>query len=364
MKVPYVNIGPQYKDLKAEIFASLDKLFDSGMFILGEEVAQFESAFAKYCEADYSVGLNSGTDALFLGMKALGIECGDEVIVPPNSFLASASACQLIGAVPVFVDVNNDFTLDTSKIEVAITSKTKAIMPVHLTGRPADMDEIMAIAKKHNLYVIEDAAQAVGATYKGKKVGSIGDIGCFSLHPLKNLSAAGDGGMLTTNNKEVYEYMLKARNHGLKNRDECEFWSYNSRLDAVQAAVLNIKIKHLDTWNDRRRSIAHRYQDALSSLVVVPTDDDNYTSVYHTFIIQTPKQKELQSFLEEQGIGSKIHYPLPIHYQEAAAGLNANKGDYPITEKQAEQILSLPVFPELSDEQIDYVIAKIQEFFA
>ncbi len=364
MQVPYVNIGVQYKDLKEEIFNSLDKLFDSGMFILGEEVSQFEETFAAYCEADYSVGLNSGTDALFLGMKALGIECGDEVIVPPNSFLASASACQLIGAVPVFVDVNDDFTLDHTKIEAAITENTKAIMPVHLTGRPADMDEIMAIAKKHNLKVIEDSAQAVGAKYKGKKVGSIGDVGCFSLHPLKNLSAAGDGGMLTTNNKEVYDYMLKARNHGLKNRDECEFWSYNSRLDAVQAAILNVKIKSTDKWNNRRREIAHKYQAALSNVVDVPMDDENYHSVYHTFIIKTPKQLELQAFLQENGIGSKIHYPMPIHYQEAASKLNCSKGDFPVTEKQATEILSLPVYPELADEQVDYVIAKITEFFS
>jgi dTDP-4-amino-4,6-dideoxygalactose transaminase len=363
MQVPYINIGIQYKDLKQEILNSFEKLLNSGMFILGEEVSSFEDKFATYCGTKYAVGLNSGTDALILTLQAYGIGEGDEVIVPPNSFLASASAVALVGATPVFVDVNKQFTIDYSKIEASITPKTKAIMPVHLTGRPADMDEINEIAFKHNLLVIEDAAQAVGAKYKGKKIGSIGNAGCFSLHPLKNLSAGGDGGMITTNDKELYDYLLIARNHGLKNRDECEFWSLNSRLDAMQAALLNVKIAHTDKWNNRRREIAHKYQLALKDLVTIPTDDEIHHSVYHTFIIQTNKRDELQKYLAEQGVDSKVHYPIPIHLQEAAAYLGNKKGDFPITEKQSEEILSLPIFPELTNEQVDYVIQKIIEFF-
>jgi dTDP-4-amino-4,6-dideoxygalactose transaminase len=363
MRVPYINIGIQYKDLKQEILSSFEKLLDSGMFILGEEVSSFEEKFAAYCGTKYAVGLNSGTDALILTLQAYGIGEGDEVIVPPNSFLASASAVALVGATPIFVDVNNEFTIDVAKLEESINSNTKAIMPVHLTGRPADMDEILAIASKHDLLVIEDAAQAVGAKYKGKQIGSIGDVGCFSLHPLKNLSAGGDGGMITTNDKEFYGYLLTARNHGLKNRDECEFWSLNSRLDAMQAALLNVKISYTDNWNNRRRDIAHKYQDALKDLVIVPTDDEDYHSVYHTFIIQTDRRDELQNYLEENSIGVKVHYPIPIHLQEAADYLGNKKGDFPITEKQSEEILSLPIFPELTNEQVDYVIQKVIEFF-
>jgi len=363
MKVPYINLGLQSRDIKTEILESIGNLLDSGMFVLGEEVAKFETSFAGLCETKYAVSVANGTDALILAMKALGIGMGDEVITAPNSFLASASSIALVGATPVFADVEDDMNISPEKIEAAITDKTKAIIPVHLTGRPAKMDEINAIAQKHNLYVIEDAAQAVGAKYKGKSVGSLGDLGAFSLHPLKNLSAAGDGGVITTNDEKLYQWLLKARNHGLKSRDECEFWSLNSRLDEVQAALLNVKLRKLNEWTERRRQIADMYREGLSDLVKVPQERSDEKPVYHTFIIETENRDDLQPYLAEKGIDTKVHYPIPIHLQEAAKNLGYKKGDFPESEKQVEGILSLPVYPELTDEQVNYVIANTREFF-
>lgn len=362
--VPYVNIGLQTQVYKEEVMEEISKVLDSGWYILGPKVAKFEEDFARLCGTRYAVGVNSGTDALFLVMKGLGIGEGDEVIVPTNSFLASASAVALIGATPVFCDVRDDYNIDPEKLEAAITDRTKAIAPVHLTGRPADMNPILEIACNHNLYVIEDCAQAVGAEYHGKPVGSFGIAGGFSLHPLKNLNAAGDGGMITTNSEELYEYLLKARNHGLRNRDECEFWSYNSRLDAIQAAILQVKLKYLDQWNDRRREIAETYHQRLNKYVWTPHDQDFEKAVYHTFIIQTDRRNDLMNFLKEHGVDSKVHYPISIHLQEAAAYLGYQRGDFPVAEKQMDTILSLPVYPELTDEEVDYVCDIIEKFFS
>lgn len=363
MKVPYINLAIQHKDIKADILASIGSLLDSGQFIMGEELSKFEASFAKIAGTNYAIGVANGTDSLFLTMKALGIGKGDEVITAPNSFLASASSVALIGATPVFADVRDNFNLDPKKVEAAITPRTKAIIVVHLTGRPADMEELMQVAMKHNLHVIEDAAQAVGASLNGKPVGSYGIAGSFSLHPLKNLSACGDGGVITTNDESLYKKLLVARNHGLKNRDECEFWSYNSRLDTIQAAILNVKLQKLDFWNSRRRAIANKYHNAFSGLdMILPVEDNGMVSVFHTYIIQYKHRDELKNYLAEKGIDTKIHYPLPIHYQEAAASLGYKKGDFPVTERQAETILSLPVYPELTDEQVDYVAETIREF--
>jgi dTDP-4-amino-4,6-dideoxygalactose transaminase len=363
MKVPYISLGLQHKNIKASILESIGKLLDSGQFILGDETKLFEKNFAELCGTKYALGVGNGTDALFLSMLALGIGKGDEVITAPNSFLASASAVALIGATPVFADVLPDFNLDPAKVEKAINSKTKAIIAVHLTGRPAPMDELLALAKKHNIQVIEDAAQAVGAQYKNKYVGSMGITGCFSLHPLKNLSACGDAGVITTNNEKIYQQLVKARNHGLKSRDECEFWSYNSRIDNLQAAILNIKIKELRKWNERRREIASIYQNKLKDLdMILPHDKPYEKAVYHTFIIQTQNRNELQKFLLEKGIETKIHYPIAIHMQEAAQSLRYKRGSFPVTEKQTETILSLPVYPELSNEQVNFVTDTILEF--
>jgi len=294
----------------------------------------------------------------------MGIKQGDEVITAPNSYLASASSIYLAGATPVFADVREDFNIDPEQIRKVISPRTKAIIPVHLTGRPADLIAILALAQEHHLAVIEDCAQAVCAEYNDKLVGSFGDLGCFSLHPLKNLSACGDGGVITTNNEDLYHKLLKARNHGLRNRDECEFWSYNSRLDNIHAAMLNIKLNKLPEWTARRREIASYYYERLSRLdLIVPKDKSFEKAVYHTFIIQTVMRNELKDFLSKMGIDTKIHYPIPIHLQDAAKYLGYKKSDFPVTEKQTGTILSLPVFPELSDDQVEYVADTINNFF-
>ncbi|MEQ8518032.1 MAG: DegT/DnrJ/EryC1/StrS family aminotransferase [Cytophagales bacterium] len=363
MRVPYVNLGVQYKEIKDDILKDISELLDSGQFILGDAVTDFEKEISKLSRAKFALGLNSGTDALILAMKALGIGKGDEVIVPPNSYLATASTVALVGAKPVFADVKVDFNIDPEEIKKKITSKTKAIVAVHLTGRPADMDEIMSIAKEHELHVLEDAAQAIGAEYKGQPVGAIGIAGGFSLHPLKNLGAPGDGGVMVTNSEEVYDYCVKARNHGLKDRNTCEFWSYNSRLDTISAVVLLHKLKKLKDWNRRRNEIAQIYNDSLRNFVKVPEITDDRFSVYHTYIIQTDKRDELMNYLSSNDIDSKIHYPIPIHLQPAAEYLGNKEGDYPVTEYQRDRILSLPVYPELTDDQLNKVISAITDFF-
>ena len=364
MKVPFVNLGLQHRLIRDELLELVSGLLDSGQFILGEELAKFEQSFAKTCGTTYALGVANGTDALFLSMKMLGIGAGDEVITAPNSFLASASSIFLAGATPVFADVRDDFNIDPAQVRKAITSRTRAIMPVHLTGRPAEMDAILAIAKEHNLAVIEDCAQAVCAAYDEKPVGSLGNAGCFSLHPLKNLSACGDGGVITTNDGELYRKLVKARNHGLKSRDECEFWSYNSRLDNLQAAMLNVKLKKLPEWTERRREIAAYYFDRLSGLeLIVPSDKLYEKAVYHTFIIQATRRDQLKNFLSDNGVDTKIHYPIPIHLQEAAKYLGYQRGDFPVTEAQTGTILSLPVFPELTDLQVEYVADAVLRFY-
>ncbi|MCK9611365.1 MAG: DegT/DnrJ/EryC1/StrS family aminotransferase [Bacteroidales bacterium] len=364
MKVPYINLSLQHQAIKNEILAEITKLLDNGQFIIGDALALFEKSFSLLCGVKYTLGVANGTDALCLSLKALGIGPGDEVITAPNSFLASASSIALAGATPVFADVRDDFTINPDEIVKAITKKTKAILPVHLTGRPAEMNAIMDIAKMYSLFVVEDCAQAVGATYYNKSVGSFGDTGCFSLHPLKNLSACGDGGLITTNSDTIYNYLKKARNHGLKSRDECEFWSLNSRLDNIQAAILNVKLKKLFEWIERRRHIASVYREKLQGLdMIIPQESTNMNAVYHTFIIQTKHRDQLKDYLLQKEIDTKIHYPIPIHLQESASYLGYKKGDFPVAEKQAETILSLPVFPELTDEQINYVCSSIINFF-
>jgi dTDP-4-amino-4,6-dideoxygalactose transaminase len=364
MKVPFVNLGLQNRLIKDELLTIVSGLLDSGQFILGEDLVKFENSFAQLCKTKFAVGVANGTDALFLSMKVIGIQPGDEVITAPNSYLASASSIHLAGATPVFADVREDFNIDPEQIRKVISPRTKAIIPVHLTGRPAGIDAIIEIAQEHHLAIIEDCAQAICAEYKDEPVGSFGNLGCFSLHPLKNLSACGDGGVITTNDEELYHKLLKARNHGLKSRDECEFWSYNSRLDNIHAAMLNVKLKKLSEWTSRRREIASYYYDRLAGLdMIVPTDKHYEKAVYHTFIIQTDKRDELKKFLSEKEIDTKIHYPIPIHLQDAAKYLGYRRGDFPVTEKQTGTILSLPVFPELSDDQVQYVADTIIKFF-
>ena len=362
--VKYINFPLQYKKIKTELFRTIENVFESGNFILGSEVEKFEKNFAKYCETKYALGVGNGTSALFLAMKALGIGNGDEIITASNSFLATTGAIAATGAKPVFVDAGDDYNINPNLIEKAITKKTKAIMPVHLTGRPASLDKILEIADKNKIYLIEDAAQAIGAKYNGKKVGSFGIAGCFGLHPLKNLNAYGDGGVITVKEKQLYENLKKMRNHGLKNRDECDFFAFNSRLDELQASILNVKMKYLDKWTKKKREIASFYQKKLSNIVKVPLDKSNEYAVYHTFIIQVNKRDKLQKFLLQKGIETKIHYPIPIHLQRAAQYLGYKKGDFPKAEKQAEKILSLPIYPELKEEQLELVVKEIRNFYS
>jgi len=362
MKIKYIDLGKQFKQIESEIMPRLKEVLESGKYILGDDVKEFEENFAKYCGTKYAIGVADGTDALILSMKALGIGKGDEVITAPNSFIATAGAIDFVGAKTVFVDVGDDFNIDSELIESAITEKTKAIIPVHLTGRPADMEKILEIGKKHEIHVIEDAAQSVGSCYKGNKVGSFGIVGCFSLHPLKNLNACGDAGVVTTNDKDIYEKILKLRNHGLKNRDESEFFGLNSRLDTVQATILNVKLKHLAEWKKRVKEIAKKYHDGLKDVVKVPEDKEYEDCFYHIFVIQSDKRDDLQEFLAEKGIDTKVHYPIPIHLQEAAKDLDYKKGDFPKVEDQASKILTLPIYPEMTDDEVNYIIEQIKEF--
>lgn len=360
--IPYINLKEQHRSLRNELIAAVSGVFDNGNFILGDELKAFEEQIARYCGTRYAVGVNSGTDAMFLVLKAYEIGNGDEVITAPNSFLASASVIVTAGAKPVFVDVREDRNINPCSIEKSITSRTKAIMPVHLTGKPADMKPIMDIARRHNLLVIEDAAQAIGAEYYEKKCGALADAGCFSLHPLKTLNACGDAGFVTTDNEELYRKLLLLRNFGLKNRDEFDIWGYNSRLDSLQAAILTVKLKYLDKWIEERRKNACRYDRLLKNIVEIPFEGENEKSAYHTYTIQTERRDELAKYLEKSGVGSRVHYPIPIHLQKAANCYGYKKGDFPICEKQAAKILSLPIYQGLSDDDIEFICDRIKEF--
>lgn len=363
INVPFVNLGIQYLDLKNEILEKFNELSTSGSYILGSEVEEFEKEFAALCGTRFALGIGNGADALFLIMKAMGIGPGDEVITAPNSFLASAGTIVATGATPRFCDVSHDYNLDPAQLEKAITARTKAIMPVHLTGLPADMDAINDIARRHNLFVLEDCAQAVNATYKGKKVGGLSDAGAFSLHPLKNLHVHGDGGAITTNNESLYQRIRLLRNHGLKNRDECEVWGYNSRLDTIQAAICRIKLKHIGKWTLRYQEISQLYSHGLEGVVKLPQRYHDREGVYHNFVIMVERREELQNFLLSKGIETKIHYPIPIHLQKPAKELGYKLGDFPVSETQSKSILSLPIYPEITNLMVDQVISGIREFY-
>ncbi|MCK9614344.1 MAG: DegT/DnrJ/EryC1/StrS family aminotransferase [Candidatus Omnitrophica bacterium] len=365
MNIPYVNLAGQNRVVKKEILQAIGKVLESGQFILGKEVEAFERSFANLCGTEYALGVGTGTDALVLALRVLNIGPGDSVITVANSFISTASSIVLVGAKPVFVDVGEDYNINPRLIEKAINSRTKAILPVHLTGRPADMKSILEIAKKHKLTVIEDCAQAVGAEYREKCVGSFGTIGCFSLHPLKNLNACGDGGALTTNDRNLYRKLQILRNNGFSTRDNCAAWSDNSRLDTIQAALLLVKLNYLKKWTDRRRENAEFYQKHLSCLtqVKVPVERPYEKSVYHTFVIQAQDRDRLSNFLGRKGIGTKIHYPIPIHLQPAAKSLKQKSGSLLMTEKQAKMILSLPIYPELTTKQLSYIVNCIYDFY-
>jgi dTDP-4-amino-4,6-dideoxygalactose transaminase len=365
IKIPYVNIAGQHSSIKSELLEAIAGVIERGEFILGNEVDGFERRFAQMCGVRFAVGVNSGTDALILALRALGIGPGDEVITVPNSFIASTSCIIMVGAQPIFVDVRDDYNMDPRQIEQAITPKTKAILPVHLTGSPADMDPILEVSKRYGLYVVEDCAQAVLAEYKGRYVGSFGNIGCFSLHPLKTLNACGDGGVLTTNDEELYERLRLLRNLGLRTREECVLWSGNSRLDTLQAAILLVKLKYLNAWTERRRAIAAFYQKELVGIsgLRLPLPREFEKPVYHTFVVYAEKRDELKQYLADNGIESAVHYPVPIHLQRVAKDFGYEKGSLPVAERQAKHILSLPVYPELKEIDLEYIVQTIRRFY-
>ena len=365
LRIPYIDLAAQHRLLREEILNAVGGVLDSGQFILGEETELFEKEFAKLHAAKHAVGVNSGTDALILALKCLDLGAGDEVITAPNSYLASASCIALAGATPKFADVRPDMNLDPAAVERAITPRTRAIIPVHLTGKPAPMKELLAVAKKHGLEVIEDAAQAVGAKLDGQPVGTFGRIGCFSLHPLKNLNACGDGGVIVTNDDAIAQRSKLLRSHGQPNRNDCLEFSMVSRLDSVQAAILRVKLRHLETVTAKRRANAAQYQRRLKgcSRLQHPTDGPGEFCVYHTFIIQADKRDELARHLESRGIGTAIHYPTPIHLMTVGRKMGHKPGDFPETERQAGRILSLPIYPELTSAQIDEVADAILDFY-
>jgi dTDP-4-amino-4,6-dideoxygalactose transaminase len=362
-RIPYVNLQEQWLEERDELLPIIDRVFASAQFVGGEELDKFEENIANLCGTKYACALNSGTDALMLALVMSGVRKGDEVITPPNSFIASTAAIVHIGAIPVFIDVLPDQNIDPSKIENAITKKTKAIMPVHLTGRMCDMDPIMAIAKKYDLLVIEDAAQSVGSQYKGKSSGSIGDVGCFSTHPLKNLNACGDGGFLTTNDENIFNKTKLYRNHGMADRNIVHNFGSVSRMDNLQAAILNYRLDKLQATTDKRRRNANTYVEGINNQnLFFPKEKDSEYNTYHTFVIQTKYRDELKAYLSVNNIDTAIHYPFPIHLQPASKKLGYQAGDFPITERQSKEILTLPVNQYITETDIQRIIKALNDF--
>ena len=363
MKVPYVNLSYKNKSIN-NLTSIFKKILKKGQFVGGEEINLFEKKIAKFCGTEYAVALNSGTDALTLALHLLGVRRGDEVITTPNSFIASTSVIVHLGAKPVFVDVLDDQNIDPSKIKKAITKKTKVIMPVHLSGRMCRMDEIMLIAKKNNISVVEDAAQAIGSKYKNKLSGSYGHFGCFSAHPLKNLSALGDSGYLTTNNFRHYKKIKSLSNHGMENRNIVKNFGYVSRMDNIQAAFLNYKIDSLSSVIDKRRQnvlVYSKYLDRKNVFFIDERKDEFNT--YHTFVVQVNFRDKLKNFLLKKKISTSIHYPIPIHLQPASKYLGYKKGDFIVTEEQSKKIITLPINENLNIEQIKYICRNINQFY-
>jgi len=367
MKVPFLDLKAQYLNIKPEIDSAIAAVIDKTAFAGGPFVAEFEDNFAKYCNCQYAVGVGSGTEALWLPLLALGIGAGDEVITVPDTFIATAEAITLCGATPVFVDIDETtYNMNPALLEAAITPKTKAIIPVHLFGQPADMDPIMAIAKQHNLYVIEDACQAHGATYKGKHTGSMGDVAAFSFYPGKNLGAYGEAGAVVTNNAELAHTMKMFRDHGQTQKYHHGMIGWNSRMDGMQGAILNAKLSYLDSWNESRRKNAALYSELLAGVggVVTPIVADYARHVFHVYAIRVNNRDELIKSLAEQEIFCNIHYPVPVHLQDAYKSLGYGKGSLSVAEQCAEEFLSLPMFPELTAEQIRYVAEQISEIIS
>jgi len=364
MKVPFVDLHAQYQTIKEEVQEAVMDVMERGDFVLGGKVGEFEKTFAEYCGAEYGIGVDSGYSALEILVQAYGIGPGDEIITSANTFIATTLAITSSGAMPVLVDMDSKtYNIDPSKIEAVISEKTKAIMPVHLYGQPAEMDAIMAIAEKYNLIVIEDASQAHGSKINGKRVGILGHAAGFSLYPGKNLGGYGDAGIITTNDPEIDEKCRMLRNLGMKIKYYHDIKGYNHRLDTMQAAVLCVKLPHLDDWSASRRRAAARYSEKLAGLnVVTPVCPDWAEPVYHLYVIQVDDRDGLQKHLGEEGVASGIHYPIPIHMQEAYKELPYGDGDFPETELYATKTISLPMYPEITDEMIDYIVEKIAEY--
>lgn len=394
MHIPLIDLKKQYETVRNEADQKVLEVFSSAKYIMGENVKQFEKEMCEYLEVKNAISVGNGTDALVIALKALGIGKGDEVITSPFTFFATAESISAVGATPVFVDVRLDtFNIDPSKIEEKITSRTKAIMPVHIFGQPADMDEIMDIAKKHNLYVIEDACQAIGAEYKGKKIGTIGDIACFSFFPTKNLGCSGDGGMIVTNNDDLATICKALRTHGsgadgkkaynlLNNIDEdtdvddnadntvynpLKYYNYligyNSRLDEIQAAILRVKLKELDKWNDLRREHVKFYNESLKDTeFITPYEEKDVKHVYHMYVLQSERRAEVVNYLKDNGIATGIYYPVPLHLQKVYKGLGYKLGDMPNAEYLSERTFAIPVYPELSKEQREYIVNVLKSF--
>jgi len=370
--VPFFDLTRQYKRIEEEILSATKRVYEKGRFILGEEVSVFEEEFSHYCGVRYGVGVDSGTDALQLALKAVGVGEGDEVITVAHSFIATALAISQTGAKPLFVDIDPEtYTMDPNALEQFLRhrkkkserQKIKAILPVHLYGHPAEMDAIMDIADRYQLTLIEDACQAHGAEYQGRKVGSFGLLSCFSFYPTKNLGGYGDGGMVVTDDKKLFEKLRLLRCYGEKRKYEHVLKGGNNRLDEIQAAILRVKLKYLDQWNEERRKRVLIYKKMLEHTgVICPTEKGQAKHVYHLFVIRTKKRNPLQTFLKEKGIGTLIHYPIPIHLQKAFRELGYRRGDLPLTEQYAREVLSLPFFPEMTESETEGVATQIKTF--
>lgn len=364
MNVPFVSFRPMERELDVELRAAFERVYERSWYIEGKEDENFEKAFAEYCHMNYCIGTGNGLDALMLALKALGIHEGDEVIVPSNTFIATALAVTYTGATPVFVEPDiRTFNIDPAKIEEKITAKTKVIMPVHLYGQPCDMDPIMAVAKKHGLYIVEDCAQAHGATYKGQRIGSFGDAAGFSFYPGKNLGALGDAGATVTNVEELAKKIRALGNYGSDYKYHHIYQGNNSRLDEMQAAFLSAKLPHLDKMNEERRRIAQMYLDGIDNKdVILPYVIPDVQPVWHIFAIRSKRRDELEKYLNEKGIGTNKHYPIPMHRQGCYANLGIRQGELPIAEEISATELSLPMFYGMTDEQVQYVMDAINSF--
>jgi dTDP-4-amino-4,6-dideoxygalactose transaminase len=363
MKVPVLDLKAEYTELRDEILPALDRVCMNSAFVLGEEVEAFEREFADFCGTKHCVAVGTGTAALHLGLLALGVQTDDEVITSPNTFLATAEAITYCGAVPVFVDIDPaTANLDPNLIERAITPRTRAILPVHLYGRPADMDPIREIAARHNIRILEDAAQAHGARYRGRRVGGLGHAAAFSFYPTKNLGAYGEGGALTTDDDQIARFVRAARNHGQTARYEHEFVGYNSRMHGFQGAVLRIKLRHLYAWTKRRQEIAREYRRSLAGTRLdLPVDDPRDECVYHQFVIYVGNRNSVISQLAAREIETVVHYPKPVHLQPAYSSLGFPPGTFPLAERACDRVLSLPVHPRLTNEQVGFVSNSVRE---